>query len=141
MWKCYSRHFRKYCAVLLDVVIVVAAVLTALDLKIGHIFREHPLFVNPINELRRKYMQLCLFLFTSVNRYVYLKCDLYKMSSAKIFTGVLVLPVNPCKQETPGPNKIVPDQPAFGAGQLVQELFFFLLKLIKIVKNASVHFY
>ena len=68
------------------------------------------------------------------------KCDLYKMSSAKIFTGVLVLPVNPRKQETPGPNRIVPDQTAFGAGQLVQELFFFLLKLIKIVKNASVHF-
>ena len=81
MWKCYSRHFRKYCVVLVDVVLVVVVaaavvlvvVLTALDLKIGHIFREHPLFVNPINELRRKYMQLCLFLFTSVNRYVYLK--------------------------------------------------------------------
>ena len=39
------------------------------------------------------------------------------------------------------PNEIVPDQTAFGAGQLVQELFFVLLKLIKIVKNASFHFY
>ena len=66
MWKCYSRHFRKYCVVLLDVVLVVAAgvvVLTALDLKIGHVFKEQLLFVNPINELRRKYMQFCLFLF------------------------------------------------------------------------------
>ena len=65
MWKCYSRHFRKYYVVLVDVVLVVAAVvvLTALVLKIGHIFKEHLLFVNPINELRRKYMQFCLFVF------------------------------------------------------------------------------